>query len=349
MPSLEDGTICASAALVATMLLTFTTFFWLTITASAAEELPACWRNSTCSGPTNPAFPGPWDVYNFAPRSRFVAPQKVLSLPGADLVGDYEKNGTIIKATSDGSVFDFGLEVGGILSFDYALTGNLTNASIGLAFTEAKDYIGRKSDNSNGGQGQDNALLYALNTTRDGAYVMPDISLRGGFRYLTVFLLASSDTSLTVRNVKLEISFQPTWPNLRAYQGYFHSSETLLDRIWYSGAYTLQTNSVPGNTGRANVQTDRVGWNNAAYIGPGETVLLDGAKRDRWVWIGDMGIAVPSTFVSTGDMESTKNALRAIFDNQVSILIRKAALKLTQVTVCRRHPTKSWATVSKQR
>ena len=284
--------------------------------AIASSNGTACWRNSTCDGLTEPAFSGPWDAYNYAPASRFVAPRTILSLLEGVATGEYSEDATIVKASSEGTVFDFGIEVGGILRFDYALSGNVTNASIGLAFTEAKDYIGRKSDNSNGGTGQDNALLYALNGTNSGQYVMPDVSLRGGFRYLTIFLVADSDAAITIRNIKLEISFQPTWSNLRAYQGYFYSSEELLDKIWYSGAYTLQTNSVPGNTGRANVQTNRVGWDNSAYIGPGETVLLDGAKRDRWVWIGDMGIAVPSAFVSTGDLESTRNALRAIFDNQ---------------------------------
>lgn len=284
----------------------------------AAPEVQSCWRNSTCNGSLQPAFSGPWNSHNLAPTSRLVTPRVVLSLQSGIAVQDYNDNEATIRADSDGSVFDFGLEVGGIVSFNYSMSGDMTNASIGLAFTEAKDYIGRKSDNSNGGTGQDNALILSLNGTRDGHYIMPDASLRGGFRYLTIFLTAKPGTTVSIRNINLEISFQPTWPNLRAYQGYFYSSEDLLDRIWYSGAYTLQTNSVPGNTGRANVQTDRVGWNNAAYIGPGETVLLDGAKRDRWVWIGDMGTAVPATFVSTGDMESTKNALRAIFDNQVS-------------------------------
>jgi hypothetical protein len=287
--------------------------------AARASDVKACWRNSTCDGLLGPSFTGPWDKYNFAPSSRFVAPRRLLSLPDGALVGDYDANGVSIKASSTGTVFDFGLEVGGIVSFDYSLSASTSNASVGLAFTEAKDYIGRKSDNSNGGTGQDDALTFALNGTRDGRYTMPDTSLRGGFRYLTIFLVADADVCVTLTNVNLEISFQPTWSNLRAYQGYFYSSEELLDRIWYSGAYTLQTNSVPGNTGRANVQTNRTGWDNAAYIGPGDTVLLDGAKRDRWVWIGDMGVAVPSAFVSTGDMESTKNALRAIFDNQVRV------------------------------
>ncbi|KAF3033156.1 hypothetical protein E8E12_004228 [Didymella heteroderae] len=294
----------------------FAVLLWLASAATASQAAKACWRNSTCDGLLEPSFAGPWDIHNFSPSSRFVAPRTLLSLPDGALVEEHDASGATIEAGSNGTVFDFGLEVGGIVSFDYSLNGSTTNASLGLAFTEAKDYIGRKSDNSNGGTGQDNALLFVLNRTQKGYCTMPDISLRGGFRYLTIFLIADAGACVTLRNINLEISFQPTWPNLRAYQGYFYSSEELLNRIWYSGAYTLQTNSVPGNTGRANVQTDRTGWDNAAYIGPGDTVLLDGAKRDRWAWIGDMGVAVPSAFVSTGDMESTKNALRAIFDYQ---------------------------------
>ena len=64
--------------------------------------------------------------------------------------------------------------------------------------------------------------------------------------------------------------------------------------------------------------SDEAGWLNNAFITEGDTVLLDGAKRDRWVWIGDMGMAVPSAFVGTGELESTKFALLAIYDNQVS-------------------------------
>jgi hypothetical protein len=321
---------------------------WLASAASATHDtqnVKGCWRNDTCDGLSEPSFTGPWDDYNYAPSSRFVAPQKLLTLPDGAAFESYDADGTVIKASSAGTVFDFGLEVGGIISFDYSLSGSPTNVSIGLAFTEAKDYIGRKSDNSNGGTGQDNALLFALNGTREGRYTMPDVSLRGGFRYLTIFLVGNADTSVTLRNVSLEISFQPTWPNLRAYQGYFYSSEELLHKIWYSGAYTLQTNSVPGNTGRANVQTNRTGWDNAAYIGPGDTVLLDGAKRDRWVWIGDMGVAVPSAFVSTGDMESTKNALRAIFDNQVSTADQSPGFALMDFVVCRWHAPKSWPAI----
>ncbi|CAK7202238.1 hypothetical protein SEUCBS139899_004960 [Sporothrix eucalyptigena] len=159
---------------------------------------------------------------------------------------------------------------------------------------------------------------------------MPDSSLRGGFRYLTVFLVdndgddddsddghTSTPTTVTLRNVTLELAFQPTWPNLRAYQGYFDSNDPVLNRIWYAGAYTLQTNAVPPTTGR-RVPFLKTGWANDGLLGPGHTILVDGAKRDRAVWPGDMGVAVPSLFVSTGDMESVKNALQTMYNNQNS-------------------------------
>lgn len=143
---------------------------------------------------------------------------------------------------------------------------------------------------------------------------MPDHKLRGGFRYLTLFLIADS-ASVDLSAIELEIGFQPTWSNLRAYQGYFHSSDALLNSIWYAGAYTLQTNAVPVEFGRA-VPFVTDGWVNNGTLGPGETIIVDGAKRDRAVWPGDMGVAVPSTFVSIGDLDSVKNALQTMYDNQ---------------------------------
>lgn len=296
----------------------------LPILALAAETLASCWRNSSCTGPSSPSFPGPWDSNNYAPDSRSIQPKFVLSLPDGEYISDYPSDSTPSLTSSDlGLVFDFGLEVGGILTVEY--TASKPNLTLGLAFTEAKDYIGRESDNSNGGTGADGALSATLSDgDGDGVYTMPDAKLRGGFRYLTLFLAEEEEEkekegTLTIKNITLELSYQPTWPNLRAYQGYFHSSDKLLNRIWYAGAYTLQTNSVPRMTCRTSISS-ATGWANDAVCGPGETLLLDGAKRDRWVWIGDMGVAVPSVSVSTGDLESTKNALLAIWDNQVGNL-----------------------------
>lgn len=159
---------------------------------------------------------------------------------------------------------------------------------------------------------------------------MPDLKLRGGFRYLTLFLVTNGTTTMKISDVNLEISFQPTWSNLRAYQGYFHSDDDTLNKIWYSGAYTLQTNAVPTNTGR-QVPFVVTGWANNGTLGPGDTIIVDGAKRDRAVWPGDMGVAVPSTFVSIGDLNSVKNALQTMYDHQVSH--RAPATLLARLTV----------------
>jgi hypothetical protein len=58
------------------------------------------------------------------------------------------------------------------------------------------------------------------------------------------------------------------------------------------------------------------GWANNGTLEPGNTIIVDGAKRDRAVWPGDMGIALPSSFVSIGDLDSVKNALQVMYDYQ---------------------------------
>lgn len=275
----------------------------------------SCWRTTNCTGPVEAAFPGPWESNIFAPSTRFVNPKSILTVPGANFVSEY-KSGVALRGTNAAVVFDFGVEVGGIVSVNYTLAGSA--ATLGLAFTESNEWIGTSSDNSSGSfKGPDSALTSNI-TTGTGSYVMPDEYLRGGFRYLTIFLTNSSTSILTISDVSLEISFAPTWVNLRAYQGYFDSSDEELNEIWYSGAHTLQSNAVPPSTGRHSTDL-KTGWENNAILGPGQTIIVDGAKRDRWVWIGDMGIAVPSSFVSIGDMESVRNALQIIYDYQVRL------------------------------
>ncbi|GLA43316.1 hypothetical protein AnigIFM63309_001047 [Aspergillus niger] len=271
----------------------------------------SCWRNTTCSGPTESAFSGPWEKNIFAPSSRTANPEKLFLITQPDKTEDYSPfalhgNGSLV-------VYDFGKEVGGIVSVNFSSTGS---GALGVAFTEAKNWIGEWSDSSNGGfKGPDGALYGNFTEAGSHYYVMPDKSLRGGFRYLTLFLITSDNSTIQIEDVSLEIGFQPTWSNLKAYQGYFHSNDDLLNKIWYTGAYTLQTNEVPTDTGR-QIPAMAVGWANNCTLGPGDTIIVDGAKRDRAVWPGDMGIAVPSAFVSLGDLDSVKNALQVMYDTQ---------------------------------
>jgi hypothetical protein len=150
--------------------------------------------------------------------------------------------------------------------------------------------------------------LYAdVSPTDQGSYTMPTDRLRGVFRYLTLFVdnvdTGSGTTfSITFQTITVELAYQSTWGNLRAYQGYFYSNDDLLNRTWYSAAFTLQTNAIPVNTGRELLGS---GWENNVSLDLGTTyptIYIDGSKRDRSVWAGDLGIAIPSLLVSTGDI-----------------------------------------------
>ncbi|KJR82427.1 bacterial alpha-L-rhamnosidase domain protein [Sporothrix schenckii 1099-18] len=319
-----------------------------------------CWKDTPCDSRFDEtAFPGPWEDSILAAATRTITPRSVVETLTKTVNGDliptsrapYDPTKVPLVLAGNGSqvVFDFGQEVGGLVTLIYTVSRNdeihiggdddddddddaenrdhstrdaptSRKARIGLAFSESSDFIGQWSDASNGAfQGPDGAIYAEIDEPGETTYTMPDASLRGGFRYLTVFLEADGDGNAglvaALHNVTLDIAFQPTWPNLRAYQGYFDCDDPLLNRIWYAGAYTLQTNAVPPTTGR-HVPFLKTGWANDGLLGPGHTILVDGAKRDRAVWPGDMGVAVPSLFVSTGDMESVKNALQTMYDNQ---------------------------------
>jgi hypothetical protein len=53
-------------------------------------------------------------------------------------------------------------------------------------------------------------------------------------------------------------------------------------------------------------------WENNVTIANGSSVLVDGAKRDREIWPGDMTISTPTVFVSTNDLASIQNSINAL-------------------------------------
>jgi hypothetical protein len=60
-------------------------------------------------------------------------------------------------------------------------------------------------------------------------------------------------------------------------------------------------------------------------VGNGSSVLVDGANRDRLVWPGDMGIELPSIYLSIGFNNSIKESLNTIYDHQVSGLNKRGS------------------------
>jgi hypothetical protein len=252
------------------------------------------------------------DPYILAPSSRTVVPVAVFSSSGSvtDPANVLSNKPTTLTGAGAQLVLDFGKEVGGILSLEFASASG--NESLGVAFSESSLYVGPNSDNSAGGSASDGAL--AVSVTGPGSWTSEAKHLRGGFRYLTLFMKSSG--SVDISGVSLAFSPDPERAIPNQYPNYFYSNDELLNKAWYSGAYTVQTNIVLNHQGRTP-PAPSANWDNSATVGEsGNVVLVDGAKRDRTVWAGDMGIAVPTGYVSLFDTEAAKNSLVTLFNHQ---------------------------------
>jgi hypothetical protein len=254
------------------------------------------------------------DDYNLPPSSRTLTPVAVLRTHGAVSSSGEMLSGGTTSLHGKGSyiVFDFGKEVGGIPTLQFGSTSDNAQ-SVFLAFSESLIYTGPQSDRSDGGHGQDGNVSVAA--AADGTASVPPAKLRGGFRYLTVGLETSGSVELT--GVTLSFTPAPALADLRAYSGSFRSSDDLLNRVWYAGAYTVQMNTIDPNQGRIWPPPPS-SWFNNGVNGSGTTILVDGAKRDRLIWPGDLGISSLTAYVSTGDTLSVKNDLDTLFAHQDS-------------------------------
>ncbi|KAK0226112.1 glycoside hydrolase family 78 protein [Armillaria fumosa] len=264
---------------------------------------------------------GPWDAFNYAPSSKTVFPVQVISSIG-DVEVTVEDSTNSMALISQGSyvTLDFSKEVGGLLSFTVDAANE--NTSLALSFSESPLFISPHQS--------DDSCFFSLTMNGDGAQIIPLptpsgkvtqtlAQQRGGFRYLTI--TTTTDDAVSISNVLVNITFMPHWNDLRAYSGYFFAEDPIfgdrdfLTKLWYSGAYTVQTNTIDPKQARSCSGTS--GWDNSASAGPvSDPVLVDGAKRDRTVWPGDMGISTHTQLVSTNDLLATKSSLTVMFSTQ---------------------------------
>lgn len=247
--------------------------------------------------------------YILSPSSRTLKPVEVVRTYGQVLNPNSILDGeaTVLQGQGSYLVLDFGKEVGGIISLQFGDTSD-ERQSLALAFSESSLYTGLESDHSDNGGTGDGFL--SLNVTPQGEYTMPIEKLRGGFRYLTIGLTTSG--SVQLKNVSLHFTAAPMLADLREYKGSFQSSDDTLNRIWYAGAYTVQLDTIDPSQG--GVYPPPVsGWLFNGVSGTGSTILVDGAKRDRFVWPGDLGIEAVTAYVTTGDTLSVKNDLNTLF------------------------------------
>ena len=281
----------------------------------------------------------PYSEYILAPASRIVYPASVHKVNGsvsnaASLVGSAHGSATFngISAVT----FDYSKNIAGVVSVTVGSSSS-PHAFIGLTYTESSLWINGQASDATADAGLDEVLWLPVGKG-PGTYTVERYHERGAFRYLS--LISNTTAKVQVTNVSTNFTAAPV-QDLRAYRGYFHSNDELLNRIWYAGkhpnplatfamviifvgAYTNQLCNIDPRYGNALVhlgminstqnislpQTDT--WYNNATITEGSSCVTDGAKRDREVWPGDLSVSFPSIFVSTNDLTSVQNSLNSL-------------------------------------
>jgi alpha-L-rhamnosidase len=228
-----------------------------------------------------PAHPG-WQQFVLAPSSDDVRPASILSTSGdvteANTATNPSLSHPITLTMNPGGpqpsiVVDYGRDVSGVPYFDVqSQTGSPILSS---SYSEGRQYIGPAGDNapSNSAAG-DTSRVDSLAVRGPGRATTGLI--QGGERYQEIGL--TSVGSVTLRAIGIRFTAVRATPN--DYRGWFDSSSTALNRIWYDGAYTTQLDELPAQTvpgawrvvrgglvndaGLGGIVNQGAGWTNAA-------------------------------------------------------------------------------------
>ena len=184
----------------------------------------------------------PYSEYILAPASRTVYPASVHKVNGSvsnaeTLAGSAHGSATFNGVSS--VTFDYGKNVAGIVSVTVG-TSSSPHAFIGLTYTESSLWINGQASDATADAGLDEVLWLPVGEG-PGTYTVETYHLRGAFRYLS--LISNTTARVQVTSISTNFTAAPV-QDLRAYRGYFHSDDELLNRIWYAGKH-LRT--IPGH------------------------------------------------------------------------------------------------------
>ncbi|PHH66618.1 hypothetical protein CDD81_6455 [Ophiocordyceps australis] len=235
-------------------------------------------------------------------------------------------------------VVDFGRVVVGLLEIDFGGSHNLSAARPGirLAFSETLEFLSHRSDytRSDNARGDDKITNGTDQiAVRDGAYTWRNT--RGcqygrkvcadglhGFRYVKISLDAlkcdspytSSLGLVAISSVRLQWSGY--LGTKESYLGWYEAqSDKDMTQWWYDAVYTAEMST---DMFRANETEPRVGGD--GQIEPssleGEIALMDGAKRDREPYAGDLAIAALTMYIAHNESEAARNVLENLARHQ---------------------------------
>ncbi|MEV0570827.1 alpha-L-rhamnosidase C-terminal domain-containing protein [Dactylosporangium sp. NPDC050588] len=272
------------------------------VVALAAATL-SLGRSAAADAVPWPANPN-WQQYVLGPATPNVTPVAVVSTSGnvtnAGALVTGGSGSAKLTMVSGGPapviILDYGKNVGGFPYFTVAAQSG--NPVLRASYSEGSQYIGANGDGGGAFNAGDRSR--ANNYTVRGAGTINHSLIQGGERFQRIAL--TSPGSVTLSAVGIRFSAYRATAN--EYQGYFVSSSDELNKIWYAGAYTNQLSMLPPGTGGINQLP----------------LILDGAKRDRNVWIGDIYVEGPTNYVSLGSNgnDYLKQSIRLLGSYQLS-------------------------------
>lgn len=166
-----------------------------------------------------------------------------------------KRNLCILQSTSaikPGLVLDFGRELQGGIRFVTSMSPSHIPVRVRVRLGESVSETMSEIDTLAGAT-NDHAI-------RDFIAELPWLGAleigNSGFRFVRIDLV-DANTTLLLKEVSASFKYRDI-----PYKGSFTSSDTLLNKIWLTGAYTVHLNM--------------------------QDYLWDGIKRDRLVWVGDM-------------------------------------------------------------
>lgn len=270
--------------------------------------------------PTDVSPPYDYSHYILAPDNRTISPVSVYNINGSVTNAEAVTatgNGTAVFDGLVGVTYDYGKNIAGVVSVTVGASSS-PDAFIGLTYSESSLWISPNGSDATQDIGIDDILWLAVGEG-PGTYSVSRDHERGAFRYLS--LVTNTSGTIEVTAVTTNFTAAPV-NDLRAYSGYFNCNEELLNRIWYAGAYTNQLCTIDPIYGYSLVtygdDTPRFSsdWYVNYTITNGSSCTVDGAKRDRLVWPGDLVVSAPAIFVSTNDMYTVKNSLESLLVTQ---------------------------------
>lgn len=164
-----------------------------------------------------------YEEYILAPSSRTLHPVSVYqvngTVTGAESLAN-ESTGSVTFTDISSVAYDFGKEIGGVVSFTIGQVD--PDQFIGITFAESSLWV--SSGGSDGSATTRYDTVYWIQPSGPGDYALPPEWERGGFRYLTF----TKNTTGTLEVTQITTTFTPmphyAEDELKNYTGYFHSN-----------------------------------------------------------------------------------------------------------------------------